>query len=64
MIFIRRGASPVPELYLNPESTRFDVAELKSARLDATRARRELEDKLKENPECRRARRLLTALFP
>jgi len=64
MVFIRRGASAVPELYLNPESTRFDVQELKSARLDATRARRELEDKLKENPECRRARRLLTALFP
>ena len=64
MIFIRRGPAAIPELNLNPESTRFIAQELKSARLDGVRARRELEDKLRENGKCRRARRLLTSLFP
>ena len=62
MVFARREGLLVPEWAVNPESERWIREEVRAGRLAGETARSELERKVRESPECRRAARLLRSV--
>ena len=62
MVFARREGQALPEWRVNPESERWVREEISAGRLGGEAARSELERKVRENPGCRRAARLLRAV--
>lgn len=62
MVFARREGLTLPEWTVNPESERWVREEVRAGRLKGEAVRLELERKVRERPECRRAARLLRAV--
>lgn len=62
MIFVRRDRWRGAELIANPESLRWLASEMETGRLDRETASRELREKRRASPACRRAEWILTSL--